>query len=265
MSQTMFVLGIVAVGLMVLEFIVARVRGHQTYSKKATRSSLWNGLGSGIIATIASTFVLYNLVQTHFGLLTFEVGAISTWIVAIFALDFVFYWAHRTVHRVPIFWAIHEVHHSSNEYNVATGVRAPWLQPLMYAPFTIGLALLGVPVEVMGTVYLGQQIWKLAAHTEMVGDLGPLEWFMATPRRHALHHARNREYQNCNFGGVFLIWDIMFGTFKARAEEPVFGLPEGELPLSPVADNFGPWERLMGQARQAQGVKATVGTFLWRS
>ena len=264
MTTTMMVLALIAVGMMALEFTVARIRGHKTYGKKATSSSLINGIGSGISATVASTFVLYNLVETNFGVIEFTASSWVTWAVAIFALDFVFYWAHRIVHTIPMFWAIHEVHHSSNEYNVATGIRAPWLQPLMYGPFTMLLALSGIPIEVMIPVYLGQQIWKLGAHTEMVGSLGPLEWFMATPKRHSLHHAKNEAYENCNFGGLFLIWDLMFGTFKAEDEAPEYGL-QGEMALSPIEDNFGPWKRLWEKSRQAQGPVARVGVFLWRS
>ena len=36
---------------------------------------------------------------------------------------------------------------------------------------------------------------------------------MVTPSNHRVHHAKNDEYIDSNYGGVFIIWDRFFGTF----------------------------------------------------
>jgi len=70
----------------------------------------------------------------------------------------------------------------------------------------------------LNTLY---QFW---IHTELVGHLGPIEWIMNTPRHHSVHHARNRDYIDKNYAGVFIIWDRLFGTFIECDEPPVYGL-----------------------------------------
>jgi len=59
-----------------------------------------------------------------------------------------------------------------------------------------------------------------------VPRIGWLEWVINTPSAHRVHHASNPEYIDKNFGGVFLIWDRIFGTYEPeRPEVPVvFGL-----------------------------------------
>ena len=57
-------------------------------------------------------------------------------------------------------------------------------------------------------------------------NLGPLEWILNTPSHHRAHHGRNPIYIDVNYGGVFIIWDRLFGTFQAEepSEPPFYGL-----------------------------------------
>ena len=49
---------------------------------------------------------------------------------------------------------------------------------------------------------------------QLVGNLGFLEWMLNTPAHHRVHHARNREAIDRNYGGTLIVWDRMFGTFE---------------------------------------------------
>ena len=73
--------------------------------------------------------------------------------------------------------------------------------------------------------------------------MGPLEWILVTPSNHRVHHARNEVYLDKNYGGVFIIWDRIFGTFKdERADEPcVFGITTGLKSWNPLWANFHFW------------------------
>ena len=57
----------------------------------------------------------------------FEINAIAQpWVVVILTLvliDFIYYWFHRTSHRVRFFWAVHMNHHSSEEMNFLVSLR----------------------------------------------------------------------------------------------------------------------------------------------
>jgi alkylglycerol monooxygenase len=48
-----------------------------------------------------------------------------------------------------------------------------------------------------------------------------MEKVFVTPMNHRVHHAINDPYIDRNFGGVFILWDRLFGTYQAElAEHP---------------------------------------------
>lgn len=51
-----------------------------------------------------------------------------TMILAIVIADFLYYWEHRAEHRIRFFWAYHNVHHSSTDYNLTVASRLSWLE-----------------------------------------------------------------------------------------------------------------------------------------
>jgi sterol desaturase/sphingolipid hydroxylase (fatty acid hydroxylase superfamily) len=255
-------LAALGLALILCELLVARRRGVKAYSLSATLANLANGAGALLAGLAFSVFLLYGSLEARLGLFDLEPARWTTWALAFVLLDFVFYWAHRLCHAVPLLWAMHAVHHQSDEYNLSVGLRAPWLQPLMYAPFTALLAFSGIPVEVMAVVYLIQQIWKMVIHTQLIGSLGPLEWVLMTPRHHAVHHAYNARYRDRNHGGVFVLWDRLFGTFQPLAEAPVFGTGEAT-GHNPLRNNLQPWRQLVRRAARASGAGAALRAVLW--
>ncbi|MBU3740440.1 MAG: sterol desaturase family protein [Rhodoferax sp.] len=146
-----------------------------------------------------------------------------------FGLEFCYYWFHRGSHRIRWFWCAHVVHHSGENMNTTTAMRQSmfygvnlhqffWAPMLIvgYAPWAVMLAY---------GVNLGYQYF---IHTQSVGKLHPwLEAVLNTPSHHRAHHGRNDRYIDKNFGGMLIIWDRLFGTFEAEAEEdPVdYGIP----------------------------------------
>jgi hypothetical protein len=63
-------------------------------------------------------------------------------------------------------------------------------------------------------------------HTEHVPKLGWYEWVFVTPSNHRVHHAQNDIYLDRNYGGIFILWDRLFGTFQEElaSEPPVYGI-----------------------------------------
>ena len=61
--------------------------------------------------------------------------------------------------------------------------------------------------------------------TEHIGRLGFLEYIFVTPSNHRVHHAQNEDYLDANYGGVFILWDRLFGTFIDERTDlkPVYG------------------------------------------
>jgi alkylglycerol monooxygenase len=75
----------------------------------------------------------------------------------------------------------------------------------------------------IATAHLVYQFW---VHTQHIPKLGFLEWFMVTPSNHRVHHAQNADYIDKNYGGLLIIWDRLFGTFKEEDEHqtPIYGI-----------------------------------------
>jgi hypothetical protein len=100
--------------------------------------------------------------------------------------------------------------------------------------------LVGVPAEVFVTVASANLIYQFWVHTEHVSKLGWYEWVFVTPSNHRVHHAQNDRYVDRNYGGVFILWDRMFGTFQEELEtEPcIYGIRGPLKTFSPLWANL---------------------------
>ncbi|CAL4141341.1 unnamed protein product [Meganyctiphanes norvegica] len=148
------------------------------------------------------------------------------WWMAALGADFGYYWFHRAVHELHLGWSSHQVHHSSEDYNISTALRQSMFQRLFAFGFYQPLALLGVPLPAILVHYQFNLLYQVWIHTELVDRLGPLEWVFNTPSHHRVHHGSNKWCLDKNYGGTLIIWDRIFGTFAAeRDDEPVvYGL-----------------------------------------
>src|SRR5262249_29953789 len=109
--------------------------------------------------------------------------------------------------------------------------------------FYIPLYLVGVPAPVIVTVGSLNLIYQFWVHTEHIRRLGPLERIFVTPANHRVHHARNPLYIDRNYGGVFILWDRMFGTYQDELAEErcVYGIASNFKSFNPHWANFHFW------------------------
>lgn len=165
--------------------------------------------------------------------------ALGAWVGVYIAIDFAFYWFHRTAHTVNVFWATHVVHHSSEDYNLAVGFRHSAIENLVSGAFYLPLALLGVPWEMFLVCYTLNLAYMFWVHTELVTKLPRwFEFVFSTPSHHRVHHARNPEYLDRNYGGTFILWDRLFGTFRKETTPPVYGITTPLQAFNPLTVNF---------------------------
>ncbi|MFC0316093.1 sterol desaturase family protein [Gordonia phosphorivorans] len=197
-----------------------------SYSRRDTQASLLMGVVS--IGTSAVTKVIallgYTAIFAYLAPWELPIYAWYTWVIGFVALDFLFYWQHRIAHRVRLVWATHQAHHSSEYYNFATALRQKWnnsMSMIMWLP----LPLLGIPPAVVFAVYSLNLIYQFGVHTERVDRLWrPVEFVLNTPSHHRVHHGSDPEYLDRNYGGVFILWDRMFGSFARESFRPTYGL-----------------------------------------
>jgi sterol desaturase/sphingolipid hydroxylase (fatty acid hydroxylase superfamily) len=161
-----------------------------------------------------------------------------TWLLAVLVADFTYYWMHRLEHEHRILWASHNVHHSSNDYNLTVGFRLSVVEGFFEWAFLIPMILIGInPFQaIVGLVLVAQyQHW---VHTERVTKLGWLDEVFNTPSVHRVHHGSNRQYIDKNYGGILMVWDKLFGTFAREEEEVIYGLTSDIKTNNPVKITF---------------------------
>lgn len=159
--------------------------------------------------------VCFNYIYTHFSLGLFDqLPTLFVWIFAILAWDFGFYWLHRLHHSLPLFWAVHLVHHQGEHFNLSLAVRNSWYSSLTSIPFFAILAIMGVPTTIFMAVSIFHYSIQFFNHNALTPKLGWLEKILVTPAHHRVHHINDRIYSNRNFGGSFIFWDKLFASFE---------------------------------------------------
>jgi alkylglycerol monooxygenase len=145
------------------------------------------------------------------------------WLLALVFYDFCYYWLHRAGHESAVFWAAHVVHHQSQDYNLSTALRQTSSGALLGWVFYVPMAVAGVPPLVFGVVALVDLLYQFWVHTEHVPKLGWFDRWFCSPSNHRVHHAVNDRYLDRNYGGILIIWDRIFGSFKEEDEKCVYG------------------------------------------
>jgi len=184
-------------------------------------------------------------ITTSAGLISWSVGFILT--------DFVYYLFHRHSHEVNLFWMGHIVHHSSEEYNLSVALRQSSIQGLFFFLYLIPLAVIGLPSQIVFGCYGLNLIYQFFIHTRFVGKLGVLEFIFNTPSHHRVHHARQGKYLDCNYAGVFIVWDRLLGTFTEEQEEPKYGVYPRFQSYDSVRANILPITELLRYLMKAKG------------
>lgn len=165
--------------------------------------------------------------------LSSQLPAWLTWILAFVLWDFMFYWLHYSHHKIKLLWGVHVVHHEGEHFSLSLGIRNSWYSSITSFPYFVVMALIGFSTEVFVTVSSIHYFIQFYNHNHLVKNSGWLDYILVTPKHHRVHHGKNAPYIDKNFGGTFVIWDKLFGTFQEEyIENPIqYGIDH------PVASN----------------------------
>ena len=183
-----------------------------------------------------------------------ELPLTAGWLAVCYVgIDFTYYWKHRLLHETGLGWSMHSTHHSSSELNLSTAMRTNWLQRILEDAIFAWLTVVGfhpLLVLMFAEVNLFTLTW---VHTRIRGRWGIVEYVLNTPAAHRVHHANTQELSSCNYGATFLVWDRLFGTYRAEPQtEVVYGLEEGSRGYNPLRVQFsGMWEFLRSLRKPA--------------
>lgn len=235
------------------------------YRFRDSITSLACGVGQQVLAVAAIGAVqigAYAWLFEHARVATLDVGAAWVWIAGFVLLDLGYYAYHRASHRINALWAMHVVHHQSEEYNLTTALRQSWFTALVSWVFYAPLAVLGFPPLVFVLCLTANTLYQYGIHVRGVRRLGVLEHVLNTPSHHRVHHGIDPEYIDKNYGGVLVVWDRLFGTFTPEDREPAYGTVKPLASFNPFWANVEGFARIVDIARRTRRLRDKVWAFL---
>jgi sterol desaturase/sphingolipid hydroxylase (fatty acid hydroxylase superfamily) len=199
-------------------------------------SSLFAGSLQQLVVIFTRGLAVYPwlYVRSRWTVLQLDDASAAHWVGAFLAVELLYYVFHRAAHEINVLWAGHIVHHSSQEYNLTTALRQGVLQSLTSWPFYLPLApFLTFPMFFFhASLNTMLQFWF---HTRTIYHLPyPLEYIINSPSAHRVHHGRNPQYIDKNYGGALIVFDILFGTFALEDEPVVFGVTHDDGTWNPI-------------------------------
>jgi sterol desaturase/sphingolipid hydroxylase (fatty acid hydroxylase superfamily) len=194
-----------------------------------------------------------------------------TFVAAICIMDFAFFLSHFLMHKIPLLWQFHQVHHSAE---VLTPVTVYRVHPIETLVTSIVSAVVGALTAVCYTslsdhhlnfvslfglnivtfaFFLGGNVLR---HSHVWVSFGPwLSWIFISPAQHQIHHSFETRHWNKNFGYIFAVWDVCIGSLYVprKLERIQFGIPDSDpaefstvsrLYFRPFLKAVEPWLRL---------------------
>lgn len=169
----------------------------------------------------------------------------------------------RAIHEINIFWAAHQVHHSSEDYNLSTALRQSIFQQFISWFFFLPMAFF-VPPPIALVHAEFNTLFQFWIHTEVVKNIGPLEYVINTASHHRVHHGSNRYCLDKNYAGVLIVWDRLFGTFaeERKNEKIVYGLVDQPQFFNPIKHQFFYFYKVFEKASAMNNWVDKVSTFV---
>ncbi len=154
---------------------------------------------------------------------TYETSVFLTFLLSILLLDWLIYWQHRTFHRVPMLWRLHQTHHTDLDIDVTTGTRFHPIEIIISMMVKVTtIILLGIPVE---AVIIFEILLNLSAMFNHSNLFIPtwldryLRILLVTPDFHRVHHSTDVTEMNKNYSFFLSIWDRTGKTYLAKPKK----------------------------------------------
>lgn len=230
--------------LIVFEIVASSIQKRNYYRWNVLIADVSTGVIFAIVGVLilAGFLVGYNHLEENFswtfGQSFFTISNPWAWVVSLLLTDFTYYWFHRHAHTFQFLWALHVTHHSTQEMNFAVSFRGNGFQRVFEYIYFLPMALLGIPWEMFFLSHRILKVYQFIVHTRYLGKIGFLEFLMVTPSNHRVHHGTQKVYLDKNHGGIFIIWDRLFGTYAEEFEEPIYGLTKPVNSFNPITVNF---------------------------
>lgn len=212
--------------LLVLGILETRLR---LSTRPLNRRGRWpaNGfltaLNIVLLGAIPVTALTVADVARDQGIGLFNTISVPLWLAfvgGILVRSFTAWLVHMAMHKVPVLWRVHKVHHCDQEMDISTTVRFHPLEFAIQVPVTLSIVVLfGIPPAAILVFELLDAAIAVFSHANI--RLAPrverrLGWFIITPSMHRVHHSSFQPETDSNYGATLSVWDRLFGTFVHR-------------------------------------------------
>ncbi|MDZ4725822.1 MAG: sterol desaturase family protein [Leptospira sp.] len=262
----------VMIALIGIEAFFSYLKGKDYYRLNVFLADVSNGVIFAVagVGILVGALYCYHFLETNFSLtllginlfplvspvsfspFEIHIGPLLSWTFSIVLADFIYYWFHRHTHTIAFLWACHVTHHSTQEMNLSVAFRGNAFQRIFEYAYFLPMAMIGIPWEMFFLSHRILKVYQFLVHTRFVGKLGFLEEFMVTPSNHRVHHGTQIKYLDKNHGGIFIIWDRIFGSYAEETEEPLYGLTKPVNTFNPITVNIHVYVELLKNLKAAR-------------
>ncbi len=220
-------LWLLALGLI---FVLAERLWPRSPDQPVFRKGIWSDLAyivfnSDYLGILLSQASIYAIDALQLGRL--PMGLLKEWSFAtqfmllLVTFDLIRWLIHNLLHRVPLLWEFHKVHHSIVDMDWLGDWRFHWMEVIVYNSILyIPATILGFRGDVMFSVGIVNTFVGHFAHANLRFHIGPLKYLLNSPEMHIWHHNHpDSGPVNMNFGITLSIWDWLFGTAHVPARQ----------------------------------------------
>ena len=143
-------------------------------------------------------------------------------VASVLLLDLAIYLQHILMHRVPLLWRLHRVHHADLDIDLTTGSRFHTIEII------VSMLIKGVVILLLGPALIAVLVFEvllngMAIFNHANVSLPPaiervVRYLLVTPDMHRVHHSTVKRETNSNYGFNLSIWDRIFSTYIDQPE-----------------------------------------------
>lgn len=202
-------------------------------SQQITRKQRWPvNLGLALLNMMLMRLTIGSLAYLSavwaadkgYGLLNgWPLPASVTIIATLLILDFAIYCQHIVMHKWPLMWRLHKVHHTDLEFDATTAVRFHPLEiilSMLYKAVCIvliggnPLAVIAFEIILNGAATFNHSNVNIPKKADKI-----LRWILITPDMHRIHHSAVPAETDSNYGFSVSWWDRLCRTYTAQPRQ----------------------------------------------
>ena len=230
-------------------------------------------IAPALISTVALTTLIFEWFHLIFDGRVSINGVLPNWTVIVFFSltlflidDWSKYIVHKALHRIPLLWCFHKVHHTAEVLTPFTVYRTHPVEAIIFAlrsvlsksiVLAIFVYFFGSQVELLSVIgvsiflFIFNLLGANLRHSQVWLSYGKVleRWFIS-PSQHQVHHSYLPQHIDKNYGAVLAIWDRIGGSLyvtSSKKEQLPFGILGVSSKVHSIRYIYGVplWESLM--------------------